>query len=77
MGQQHLEEIELESYLDGQLSWLSRRRVQGHVESCESCRARLEALRARRGYLERMRGQVERVEEADGQAMGAGVRGEG
>ena len=77
MGQQHLEEIGRESYLDGQLSWLSRRRVQGHVESCESCRARLEALRARRGYLERMRVQLERLEQADDQAMRTGLRGEG
>lgn len=61
----HLDDMELECHMDGNLSWLAGHRVRGHLAECAECQARLEALRQRRDYLARMREMLARLAEAD------------
>lgn len=61
----HLEEEELERYLDGNQSLLGKIQIERHLRGCEECRARLESVKAGRAYLDGLRGSLERLERAD------------
>lgn len=44
----------LSAYVDGEVTESERRRVEGHLEGCDDCRAELEELRATVSVLRRM-----------------------
>jgi hypothetical protein len=59
MKMSHIDEGTLHAYLDGEVSEGQRKEIEGHLASCEECRARLEAAEAASGRAAELLAQLE------------------
>ena len=55
----HIDEGTLHAYLDGELSERQRAEIEGHLATCQDCRARLEAAEASSGRAAELLAQLE------------------
>lgn len=64
----HIDEIELDQLLDGNLSLVRSVVVRAHLASCKKCQARLEELRKSNEEFRRMAPILQKLNEADRQS---------
>ena len=64
----HIDDIELEQLLDGNLSLVRSVVVRTHLATCKECQARLEELRKSNEELREMAPFLQKLNEADRQS---------
>ena len=62
---QHLNDIELERFMDGNLSFFKRFLIKRHLASCETCRKRLKDNTTTRTSLLDLSKELERFRQAE------------
>ncbi len=64
----HIDEIELEQLLDGNLPLVRNLVVRAHLTTCKECQAKLEELRKTNEELRKMAPVLQKLNEADRQS---------
>ena len=61
----HISDINLQRFLDGNLSFIQKLLCKHHLGLCEQCRGKLESLRQQRAELLEIAEDMHRLQEAE------------